>query len=207
LARLGFEVNRRWHITGAMPPAETPARRSDETRARILRAARDRFAAEGYDRTTIRSVARDAAIDPSMVMRYFGSKEGLFAAAASFDLGLPDLGAVPRGTLGPALVRHFLARWEGDPSDDALRVLLRAAASRDSAAERMREIFRTQLVPAVAAVAPRPQAAERAGLVATQMLGLAFCRYVLRLPGVADLSHDAVAARIGPTIQRYLTGR
>lgn len=180
------------------------ARRSDETRARILRAARGSFAADGYERTTIRAVAAKADIDPSMVMRYFGSKDGLFAAAASFDLRLPDLGVLPRQKLGAALVRHFLARWEGDMSDNALRVLLRTAASHDSAAERMREIFRSQLVPALASVVPKKEAAARAGLVATQMLGLAFCRYVLRLPGIADLGHDAIAARLGPTIQRYL---
>ena len=181
-------------------------RRSDETRARILKAARKHFAAEGYERTTIRAVAAKADIDPSMVMRYFGSKEGLFAAAASFDLRLPDLGALPRQKLGAALVRHFLARWEGDLSDDALRVLLRAAASHDRAAERMRDIFRSQLVPALAVVVPRKEIVARAGLVATQMLGLAFCRYVLQIPGVTDLGHDVIEARIGPTIQRYLTG-
>jgi AcrR family transcriptional regulator len=192
-----------------MPNPATIKRRhrSEETRARILRAARERFAADGYERTTIRAVAGDAAIDPSMVMRYFGSKEALFAAAASFDLRLPDLAAVRRRNLGAALVRHFLDRWEGDPSDDALKVLLRAAVSQEGAAERMREIFRSQLVPAVAGIVPKSQAAERASLVATQMLGLAFCRYVLRLPGVVDLPHDALATRVGPTIQRYLVDR
>src|SRR5262245_12607699 len=188
-------------------PPETKQRRSDETRARILQAARERFAADGYERTTIRAVAAAAAIDPSMVMRYFGSKEGLFAAAASFDLRIPDLAALPRQKLGPALVEHFLARWEGDVSDDALRVLLRAAASHGSAAERMREIFRSQLVPALAVVVPRQQAPTCAAMVATQMLGLAFCRYVLRLPGIADLPHATLVARIGPTIQRYLTAK
>jgi AcrR family transcriptional regulator len=188
-------------------PPETKQRRSDETRARILQTARERFAADGYERTTIRAVAAAAAIDPSMVMRYFGSKEGLFAAAASFNLRIPDLVALPRQKRGPALVEHFLARWEGDASDDALRVLLRAAASHDSAAERMREIFRSQLVPALAAVVPRQQAPTSAALVATQMLGLAFCRYVLRLPGIADAPHAVLAARIGPTVQRYLTAK
>jgi len=183
---------------------QTTARRSDETRIRILQAARERFAADGYERTTIRAVAAKADIDPSMVMRYYGSKEGLFAAAASFDLQLPDLDALPRRKLGTALVGHFLARWEGDLSDDALRVLLRAAASHDRAAERMRDIFRSQLVPALAAIVPQSEAAARAGLVATQMLGLGFCRYILRLPGIADVGQDVIAARLGPTIQRYL---
>ena len=66
-------------------------RRSDRTRAAILAAARERFAADGYERATIRAIAADAAIDPAMVMRYFGNKEKLFAAAAEFDLRLPDL--------------------------------------------------------------------------------------------------------------------
>ena len=40
------------------------------------------------------SVAAAARIDPSMVMRYYGSKQGLFAAAAHVDLLLPDLSGV-----------------------------------------------------------------------------------------------------------------
>ena len=53
----------------------------------ILAAARQRFAESGFERATIRAIAADANIDPSMVMRYFGNKDQLFAAAADFDLG------------------------------------------------------------------------------------------------------------------------
>jgi AcrR family transcriptional regulator len=186
-------------------PVPSP-RRSEETRKRILRAARQRFMREGYERTTIRAVAADAAIDASMVMRYYGSKEGLFAAATAFDLRLPDLRAIAPEERGAALVRHFFARWEGDADDDALRVLLRAAVTNEQAAERMRAIFKGQLVPTMAAVCPATEAQERAGLIATQMLGLAYCRYVLRLPPIADLAVERLVARIGPTIQRYLSG-
>lgn len=182
-------------------------RRSDLTRAEIMRAAQARFAADGYQRATIRAIAADANIDPSMVMRYYGTKARLFAAAVDIDLRLPDLATIPRRRLGEALVAHFLARWEGDPADDALLILLRSAATDDAAAERMRTIFRHQLAPAINRVVANPaEAARRAGLVATQMLGLALCRHVLRLPPVASLRADAVVAAIGPTIQRYLTG-
>src|SRR5215510_212651 len=91
---------------------EPTPRRSDATRAAILTAARERFAADGYDRATIRAIAGDAAIDPALVMRYFGNKEQLFAAAADFDLRLPDLGALPLAGVGSALVGHFIDRWE-----------------------------------------------------------------------------------------------
>lgn len=182
-----------------------PGRRSDATRAEILRAARARFAADGYQRATIRSIAADAGIDPSMVMRYYGDKARLFAAAVDVDLRLPDLAAIPKRRLGRTLVAHFLRRWEGDPADDALLTLLRSAATDEIAAERLREIFRDQLVPVVRHVVDPAQAQERAGLIATQMLGLALCRNILRLPPVAALDPDTAAARIGPTIQRYLT--
>jgi AcrR family transcriptional regulator len=188
-------------MTDAPPP-----RRSDATRAGILRAARARFAADGYQKATIRAIAADAAIDPSMVMRYYGSKSQLFAAAVDIDLRLPDVSNLPREGLGEALVHHFLRRWEGDPTDDALLTLLRSAATDDSAADRLRGIFRDQLAPVVRTLAPDPaEAAERAGLVATQMLGLALCRHILRLPPVVAMPPATVAARIGPTIERYLT--
>ncbi len=109
-------------------------RRSDATKSAILTAARERFAAEGYERATIRAIANAADIDPAMVMRYFGSKERLFAAAAEFDLRLPDLSGIRRRDVGAVLVGHFFDRWEGD---DILMALLRAAASQEAAAARM----------------------------------------------------------------------
>jgi AcrR family transcriptional regulator len=177
-------------------------RSAAETTAVILAAAKQRFAESGYERATIRAIAADANIDPSMVMRYFGSKEQLFAAAADFDLQLPDLSGVERERLGERLVAHFLDRWE---RDEALVVLLRSSTTNDEAAQRMRKIFSTQLRPVIARIDPA-DAPRRAGLVATQVLGLALCRYVLRLPPVVAMSHDEVVASLGPTIQRYLEG-
>src|SRR4051812_22290036 len=117
---------------------EPSPRRSDATRAAILRAARERFAAEGYEKSTIRAIAADAGVDPALVMRYYGNKEKLFAAAAEFDLHLPDLTKKPRDAVGQALVAHFLERWE---SDGTLQALLRTAVTNEAAAERMREVF------------------------------------------------------------------
>jgi len=183
---------------------QSTGRRSATTKAAILAAARERFAAVGYERATIRAIAADAAIDPALVMRYYGNKERLFAAAATFDLRLPDLAALPRGAVGGALVAHFLDRWE---SDDTLMALLRAAVSHNVAAARMRAIFAKQVAPTVAALCAEPAtAATRAGLIGSQILGMALCRYVLRLPPVVALHRAEVITWLGPTIQRYLTG-
>jgi AcrR family transcriptional regulator len=178
-------------------------RRSDATRAAILAAARERFAAEGYERATIRAIAADASIDPTMVMRYYGNKEKLFASAAAVDLRLPDLTTVPADQVGTRLARHFLDRWE---HDEAMAALLRAGATNEAAAQRMRGILATQLVPVVATVCPDPsQAPARAALVSSQVLGAALCRYVLRLSPFAEMPAEEITAWLGPTLQRYLT--
>ena len=180
--------------------------RSADTRARILAAARATFAREGYERATLRAIAAGAEADPALIIRYFGSKEGLFVAAVDFELRLPDLSKTPSQKLGATLVKHFLARWEGDPSDRALQILLRTAVTNEGAAERMRNIFARQLLPAVSQVAAGGEARLRAALIATQILGLALCRYVLKLPAVSALTADEIVAWYGPTVQRYLTG-
>ncbi|MDN0196872.1 TetR family transcriptional regulator [Streptomyces sp. S.PNR 29] len=180
-----------------------PSRRSDTTRAAILEAARERFATDGYERATIRAIAKDAHIDPSMVMRYYGNKEGLFAAAVAIDLRLPDLRALPRDRAGHALVTHFLDRWE---ENEVLTALLRAGATNQAGAERMQGIFRDQLLPVARQVCPDPeQAPARAGLVSTQVLGLALTRYVLRFPPAVALTREEIVAWLAPTLQRYLT--
>ena len=185
----------------------TARRRSDQTRAAILAAARRRFAADGFERTTIRAIAADAGIDPSMVMRYYGSKDGLFSAAADLDLQLPDLASVPREQLGETLVRHWVERWEGGSSDELLIVVFRSAITNEAAAERLRTVFGAQVAKAVATIVDdRAEAATRAGLVSTQMLGLALCRYILRLAPVVALDLDTLLATVSDTVQRYLTG-
>ncbi|CAL9423170.1 hypothetical protein SUDANB58_01891 [Streptomyces sp. enrichment culture] len=186
------------------PARPVSARRSAATRAAILDAARERFATDGYERATIRAIAKDAQIDPSMVMRYYGSKEGLFAAAVAVDLRLPELSPLPRHEVGHALVTHFLDLWERN--NEVLTALLRVGVTNRAGAERMQGVFRDQLLPVARQACPDPeQAPARAALVASQLLGLALTRYVLRLPPAVALAREEVVAWLAPTLQRYLT--
>lgn len=187
--------------------ADATARRSDATRAAILAAARHRFARDGFRKATIRAIAADAEIDPSMVMRYYGSKEGLFDAALEIDLELPDLGVVPQDSLGEVIVRRFLDLWETPPGDEILLTLLRSAVTDDTVGERAQQIFAGQIMPMVLRVGDPADAPRRAGLIASQILGTALCRYILRFPPVVAMTHADLIADLAPTLQRYLTGR
>jgi AcrR family transcriptional regulator len=183
---------------------ETP-RKSDITRAAILAAARCRFAEDGYDQATIRAIAAEARIDAALVMRYFGSKENLFSAAAVFDLELPDWSDTPDAELGQAVARHFVDRWN---ADDAFKVLLRASPTSELAVSRMQEVLSGQLEPVIRKLVSDPATAPlRAALITSQVLGMALARTVMRFPPLISLERDQVASILGPVFQHYLRGR
>ena len=180
--------------------------KSERTRAAILQAARELFADHGYERTTVRDIASRAEIDPAMVMRYFGSKDELFARATQVDLKLPDLTGISSSEFGDTLIRHFLDLWEGPSNNGSLTILLRVAASSEEIAAKMRGVFAGQVMPMLAQVSDRTEFATRAGLIVSQLLGLALCRYVLKVPPVVGLAPEMIVKSVGPTLQRYITG-
>ena len=181
--------------------------RSEATRTAILAAARRYLADTGYEGTTIRAVASAAGVDPSMVIRYYDSKAGLFRAAVDVDLGLADLASHPADQLGEALARHFIARWEGDLADEAIGLLLRSAATNAAAAERVLAIFTDQVSSLAGRVTGNADdVARRAAMVSAHVLGIAFARFVVELPPMAAMEPETLIATLGPVLQHYLTG-
>jgi AcrR family transcriptional regulator len=178
--------------------------RSRAAREAILAAARRRFTDHGYDRTTIRLVAFDAGVDPSMVMRYYGSKDGLFAAALDMDLKLPDLSDLDKAQQADVLARHFVAMWSTD-NGSALTLLLRSAVTHEAAAERLRAAFTEQVAPMVRTMHDATLGSDvRAGPVSTHLLGFALTRYVPRIPPIVDLDDDDLVALAARTLHRIL---
>jgi AcrR family transcriptional regulator len=175
------------------------------TRAAILDAASRRFEEHGYEGATIRAIANDANIDPSMVIRYFGSKEELFLAASTLDLELVRFENVHAASLGMALAEHFVTTWESSELGGPLRVLLSSALSNPEAADRMRNVFFQQVLPAVSAV--RENAEVCAAFIASQVLGFALCRYVLAIAPMANLGRDEAIDWLGSGLQHHLDHR
>ncbi|WP_405098937.1 TetR family transcriptional regulator [Micromonospora sp. NBC_01412] len=182
-----------------------------DTREAILDAARTAFAERGFDATSIRSIAGAAGVDPALVHHYFGGKDRLFLAAmdAPLDPGelLPRMLGGDADGVGERLVRTFLEVWDS-PAGAAAVALLRSGMSNEWTARLLREFLVTQVLRRVldhldVAPAERPL---RGSLVATQMIGLAMMRHVIRLEPVASAPAETLVAAIAPTVQRYLRG-
>jgi AcrR family transcriptional regulator len=184
----------------------------------ILEAARAQFAERGYQGATIRGIAALAGVDPALVHHFYGSKEALFAAAMRLPVVPSEAitaaaGAGPRGPgFGEYLVATALTLWESDGMKDTFLGLLRTAVTSERAAVMLREFVADSILVAIAKVAgldrlgSRAEADYRVTMVATQMIGLAMTRLVLGLPEAANASVAELAATIGPTVERYLTG-
>jgi len=167
-----------------------------------LSAARRRFGTEGYEGTTLRAVAADVGVDAALVIRYFGSKQDLFAAAADFSIDLPDLSDIDPDKVAGILLPRFFAVWE---EDETFLALLRAAMTSPVAADTLRRVFAEQVAPKLITATP-DHPIQRIGLMGAFVIGLATTRYVLLNPPVASLSRDELTRWAAPVIRQLLVG-
>jgi AcrR family transcriptional regulator len=179
--------------------------RSRPAREAILAAAQRLFADDGYEKTTIRAIARAAGVDPSMVIRYYGSKLELYAVASAVDLQVIDLSGVPRAEVGRRFAHYLLGRWEAG-GNDAEVLLLRTAPTEPMAAEGIQRIFSEQVLPALrTAFHDDPDIETRAGLVLSQGLGAVIARHLLHIEPLASMDFNLLADGVGDAMQLHLT--
>jgi AcrR family transcriptional regulator len=180
------------------------------TREAILDAARRAFAEHGYQRATIRGVAELAGVDPALVHHYFGTKQGLFVAAVQLPVNpveqLSALLADDPELVGQRMIGVFLSVWDLAANNSPLLALVRSAVSDEQAAAMLREFITEEVLGRIAEGLGSPDAKLRATLVGSQLVGLMMARYIIRVEPLASAPPAVVAAAIGPTLQRYLTG-
>ncbi|WP_411089098.1 TetR/AcrR family transcriptional regulator [Streptomyces sp. 061-3] len=178
---------------------------------KIVKIARTSFAERGFAATSMRSVARGAEVDPSLVRYYFpGGKEALLDAVLtlpeSFSVALSAAVHTPLAERGTALLELFIAAWEDPTNVEILTLLLLTASHEPQVMQRLRAFHEALILPAIAASLPDEERLLRAGLTSSHILGLAMTRYVWKINPVATLPADRLTAIVAPNIQRYLSG-
>lgn len=182
------------------------------SRDAVLAAAKQRFATEGYERTTLRAIAADAHVDPSMVLYLFGSKEELFRESLRLIIDPDLLVAALTGAgdddpdIGTRMVRTYLHIWETPDTAASMRAMLHSATSNADAQEAFRGFMQDYVLTAVSEVLGGGEHARlRAMLAASSLVGTAMLRYIMQVPPLATLPADDVVRLIAPTVTRYLT--
>jgi len=183
---------------------------SGDTRSRVLLAARASFGELGFDGATIRHVALRAGVDPALVHHYFGSKQQLFVAAMEFPFDLPGMASRilegPRDELGARFVRSVLGLWETPATRPLLLGLVRSATTDPVAAAMLRQLLAEGPFLALSGAIDQPDAALRATLAGSQLIGLALARYVVAVEPLASAPFEVLVGALAPTVQRYLAG-
>ncbi|CAM5277413.1 TetR/AcrR family transcriptional regulator OS=Streptomyces alboniger OX=132473 GN=CP975_19930 PE=4 SV=1 [Streptomyces alboniger] len=195
----------------ARPRGRPPRTESTDTRDRILTAARAEFSERGYDKASVRGIAKAAGVDAALVHHYFGTKEQVFEAAITVALApalnAPD--AVADGPLdgvGERLTRFFFGIWENPTTRTPLLAIVRSAVNNETAAAVFRRLVASQLLRRVAAQLDPPDAELRAELAAAQLVGTAILRYVIKVEPLASADVEQIIARVAPVVQGHLTG-
>jgi AcrR family transcriptional regulator len=182
---------------------------SSPSRQKILEVARPAFSANGYAETSLRGIAREAGVDPSLIVQLFGSKPGLFAAVVEWPFDASQVGAqirdVPAEQVGEYAARLFISHWDRDEHRNPIVSLIYAALSDSVAAAMLREFITVNLtLPVVERVgADRQQL--RAALLASQLLGFGLSRYVLAFDGLTSAPSEDLIAALGATLQNTCT--
>jgi AcrR family transcriptional regulator len=199
-------VRRRGRPSSAKKIAGEPA-----TRDRILSSARTEFAERGYDKASIRAIARGADVDSALVHHYFGTKEQVFTAAVEGAfapvMGLPELlMSGSRDEWGEHLVGYVFQIWEDEVTRDPLLAIVRSAVNNETAASIFRGLAGRNMIDRVAGGLGLPDAELRVELAVAQLVGTAMLRYVIKVEPVASAPVEDLIARLAPVVQRHLTG-
>jgi len=196
------------------PSSSTPrparARNAAATRHAILAAASRQFARESYENVGLREIGREAGVDPALICRYFGSKEGLFRDVLHADHDETLLDGVDAAGL-PARLASLIVEDCEDQQDPAARaakmerlfVVLRSASSPHASAIAS-EAVRDDFIAPILDRLDGDDAALRAGLALSVLIGSVVVRNMMRLSSMGEIDQDRVRTRLTALLEKAL---
>jgi AcrR family transcriptional regulator len=147
-------------------------------------------------------------VDVSLIGHYFGGKTPLLVATMELPIDPVEkissvLAGGPDG-LAERLLTTFLGAW--DPHRDVFSSLVRTALGAEDAQAPMVHVAREVLVAGLAGVMNGDDSELRATVAASQLIGLATIRYVVRLEPLASAPADEVVRLLAPALQHVIDG-
>ncbi|TDV56147.1 TetR/AcrR family transcriptional regulator [Actinophytocola oryzae] len=183
-------------------PRHAPPVATGGTRQAILKAARRRFTHGEFAEVGLREIAQDSGVSAALIVKYFGSKENLFAEAVSFETEATALLDRDTEHLGEHLVRTLLDLHDHAESDPFLRAVM--AACRPNGTH-FAETFQQHFAEPLAARLAGQDVPLRTAMICAHLTGLGAVRRAVKLPGVTALTADEIVAAFGPLLQALIT--
>jgi AcrR family transcriptional regulator len=184
-----------------------------DTREEIIQAARQVFAGSGYEKASLRAVARAAGVDAALVHHYFDGKSDLFMAAMSMPFDprtvKDEAERAHADFTGAVIVEGFLAMWDrAEGTGSSFASCAAAMATSTSVADAMREFVEERIWSTSPAIEGEGQDLfrRRRSLVSAQLMGLAFNRFILRVPPISTAPPADIGRWVGPAIDRFVGG-
>lgn len=197
--------------TSAPTPKRSTGRRvgPTETRGDILDAARDLFAAHGYEGASLRAIAARAGVDTGLIRHFFGNKQSLFAATVADRTVIPERMAAallgPRETVGARVADAYFALWEDDETRSILMGLIRSALTSDQGVGMLLEVIGGRIQETAPFPPGKDGRMRGLALTSAHLVGVAVARHLLQVPMLVDMTREELVAAVGPSLQRYLT--
>jgi len=197
------------------PKTRTPrtGRRRGESSSRdqILAAAEKLFLERGYQEATLRAIAKEAGVDASLIVHFFGNKVALFAESVQWphdpEVEIPKLLKDGPGRVGHNLVGLLVKTWDREGGRNPILTMVGASMVEPEISAQLRSFLRERLYAPLFEALGSDRPDLRANLLATQMIGLGLIRYVQKFEPLASAKPSDVIAWVGPAAQRYLTGK
>jgi AcrR family transcriptional regulator len=179
---------------------------SDSTREVVLAAARELFAARGYQATTVRAVAAAAGVSPGMIHHFFATKDALFLATVRMPIDpaavLQTVLTGPREELSQRVVRVIVSAWQDPVTGAALRSVVRTSMTTPEQAAGLRMFAEQLMIPRVSAALGVPE--HRVAAAFSLLLGYALTGQLLGIEPLASATADELVGLLAPAVSVLL---
>lgn len=179
-----------------------------DSRAKILDAALQEFADKGYDKASVRGIARRVGCDQALIHQFYGTKEQLFQEAVSLPF---DAANVYREALtdrsrppGARIVAAFFTAWDAPENRPKIMAMLKSAMSDTARASQVAEFITDQVFAPILPLVDGEDPAYRLDLIGGHLVGVLILRHALMLEPLTSVPVEQLVASLGPVVDHYL---